>query len=105
VCSCQIMVHMQIAKVCRVKMRIKSSMMLERNSHLFNKSVDITQKTNQLRILSRSGAEAIWNIYKIQMIILALTLTILPSLSIVWLWFIRIKKYRILGLRENKYST
>lgn len=84
-CSCQSMVYTQIAKVYKVKMEIKLSMMLESNLHLLNKSMNIMQKTNQLRILSRSGTEAIWNIYKIQMIILALTLTIIPSLSIVWL--------------------
>jgi len=44
-------------------MRIKLSMVLESNLHLLNKSVDITQKTNQLRILSRNEVEVIWNIY------------------------------------------
>ena len=38
-------------------------MMLESNLHLLNKSVDIIQKTNQLRILSRNEVEVIWNIY------------------------------------------
>ena len=38
-------------------------MMLESNLHLLNKSVDITQKTNQLRILSRNEVEVIQNIY------------------------------------------
>ena len=61
--SCQSIVYTQIAKVCRVKMRIKLSMMLESNLHLLNKSVDIIQKTNQLRILSRNEVEVIWNIY------------------------------------------
>ena len=44
-------------------MRIKLSIVLESNLHLLNKSVDITQKTNQLRILSRNEVEVIWNIY------------------------------------------